>query len=300
MINVDKKLITILGIILVLSAAYVIIQKAILRQAPAPASFEAQRAFNDVAEQMALGPRTPGSAAHAEVIKYIQSELQSAGWKVTLQETTLQDHPIQNILAFRNPATGPVTILGAHYDSRLKADRDADSFLATLPVPGANDGASGVAVLLELARVMPVSSSQNVWLVFFDAEDQGDLPGWNWILGSRAFVAGLTQPVKQAVIIDMIGDKNLNIYREKSSTPGLVDVLWSAADTLGYAQYFINSDKYSILDDHTPFLEAGIPAVDIIDFDYPYWHTAADLEDKVSPDSLKIVGDTLLAWLNTR
>lgn len=300
MINVDKKLITILGIILVLSAAYVIIQKAILRQAPAPASFEAQRAFNDVAEQMALGPRTPGSAAHAEVIKYIQSELQSAGWKVTLQETTLQDHPIQNILAFRNPATGPVTILGAHYDSRLKADRDADSFLATLPVPGANDGASGVAVLLELARVMPVSSSQNVWLVFFDAEDQGDLPGWNWILGSRAFVAGLTQPVKQAVIIDMIGDKDLNIYREKSSTPGLVDVLWSAADTLGYAQYFINSDKYSILDDHTPFLEAGIPAVDIIDFDYPYWHTAADLEDKVSPDSLKIVGDTLLAWLNTR
>ncbi len=300
MINVDKKLITILGIILVLSAAYVIIQKAILRQAPAPASFEAQRAFNDVAEQMALGPRTPGSAAHAEVIKYIQSELQSAGWKVTLQETTLQDHPIQNILAFRNPATGPVTILGAHYDSRLKADRDADSFLATLPVPGANDGASGVAVLLELARVMPVSSSQNVWLVFFDAEDQGDLPGWNWILGSRAFVAGLTQPVKQAVIIDMIGDKNLNIYREKSSTPGLVDVLWSAADNLGYAQYFINSDKYSILDDHTPFLEAGIPAVDIIDFDYPYWHTAADLEDKVSPDSLKIVGDTLLAWLNTR
>lgn len=300
MINVDKKLITILGIILVLSAAYVIIQKAILRQAPAPASFEAQRAFNDVAEQMALGPRTPGSAAHAEVIKYIQSELQSAGWKVTLQETTLQDHPIQNILAFRNPATGPVTILGAHYDSRLKADRDADSFLATLPVPGANDGASGVAVLLELARVMPVSSSKNVWLVFFDAEDQGDLPGWNWILGSRAFVAGLTQPVKQAVIIDMIGDKNLDIYREKSSTPGLVDVLWSAADTLGYAQYFINSDKYSILDDHTPFLEAGIPAVDIIDFDYPYWHTAADLEDKVSPDSLKIVGDTLLAWLNTR
>ncbi|MEN6570485.1 MAG: M28 family peptidase [Anaerolineaceae bacterium] len=300
MINVDKKLITILGIILVLSAAYVIIQKAILRQAPAPASFEAQRAFNDVAEQMALGPRTPGSAAHAEVIKYIQSELQSAGWKVTLQETTLQDHPIQNILAFRNPATGPVTILGAHYDSRLKADRDADSFLATLPVPGANDGASGVAVLLELARVMPVSSSQNVWLVFFDAEDQGDLPGWNWILGSRAFVAGLTQPVKQAVIIDMIGDKNLNIYREKSSTPGLVDVLWSAADNLGYAQYFINSDKYSILDDHTPFLEAGIPAVNIIDFDYPYWHTAADLEDKVSPDSLKIVGDTLLAWLNTR
>lgn len=300
MINVDKKLITILGIILVLSAAYVIIQKAILRQAPAPASFEAQRAFNDVAEQMALGPRTPGSAAHAEVIKYIQSELQSAGWKVTLQESTFQDHPIQNILAFRNPATGPVTVLGAHYDSRLKADRDADSFLATLPVPGANDGASGVAVLLELARVMPVSSSKNVWLVFFDAEDQGDLPGWNWILGSRAFVAGLTQPVKQAVIIDMIGDKNLDIYREKSSTPGLVDVLWSAADTLGYAQYFINSDKYSILDDHTPFLEAGIPAVDIIDFDYPYWHTAADLEDKVSPDSLKIVGDTLLAWLNTR
>lgn len=300
MIKVDKKLITILGIILVVSAAFVIIQKAALQQSPQPVSFDAQRAYNDVSEQMALGPRTPGSTAHAGVIQYIQTELKSAGWKVSLQETTFQDHPIQNIIAYRNPASGPLTILAAHYDSRLKADQDADPFLATLPVPGANDGASGVAVLLELARVMPESSSKDVQLVFFDAEDQGDLPGWNWILGSRAFVASLTQPVNQAVIIDMIGDKDLNIYREKSSTSTLVDAIWSAANRLGYAQYFINTKKYSMLDDHTPFLKAGIPAVDIIDFDYPYWHTAADLENKVSPDSLRIVGDTLLAWLNSR
>jgi Zn-dependent M28 family amino/carboxypeptidase len=297
LIKFDKRLMSILIILLALSGAFVILQGEMAKKAQTPATFDAQRAYNDVVEQMALGPRTPGSQAHADVIRYIQSELKSAGWKVTIQKSTFQGHEIQNIIASHGDTTEPATILGAHYDSRLKADRDADSFLTTLPVPGANDGASGVAVLLELSRVMPAQTANDVWLVFFDAEDQGDLPGWNWILGSKAFVSSLSHPVKQVVIVDMIGDRDLNIYREKSSTPQLVDAIWSSAADLAYAQYFIGATRINMLDDHTPFLEAGIPAADLIDFDYPYWHTAADLEDKVSAQSLKIVGDTLLDWL---
>jgi Zn-dependent M28 family amino/carboxypeptidase len=298
LIHFNNRLIIILAVILAASIAFVLIQEGLLITPAAPSAFDGQRALNDVSEQVSLGPRTPDSDAHAQVIEYIQAQLKAAGWTTTLQETTLQGHLIQNIVAKMGDSSDPVTVLGAHYDSRLKADQDPDPLLATQPVPGANDGASGVAVLLELARVLPEETASRVWLVFFDAEDQGDLPGWDWILGSTSFVQSLTHPVKQAVIVDMIGDKNLDIYRETSSTPQLVDATWSAASKLGYAQYFINEPKYKMLDDHTPFLEAGIPAVDLIDFDYPYWHTAADLEDKVSAQSLKIVGDTLLAWLD--
>jgi Zn-dependent M28 family amino/carboxypeptidase len=163
-------------------------------------------------------------------------------------------------------------------------------------VPGANDGASGVAVLLELARTLP-SDSVPVELVFFDAEDNGDLPGWEWLLGSRAYVAGLKTKPQAAVILDMIGDKDLNIYIENNSDPQLVNSIWAQAGALGFSQQFISKPKYSMLDDHTPFLEAGIPAVDIIDFDYPYWHTAADTADKVSAQSLQVVGQTIWSWV---
>lgn len=288
-------------VVLIFAVIAVSVFLVIQLQKPAPpAEFDSDRAYSDVLAQVALGPRTPGSQAHEDVVRYIQKELVSAGWKVTLQNLQFDGHEVKNVIATRSNSTQPATILGAHYDSRLLADQDVDPFLARQPVPGANDGASGVAVLLELARVMPSDLTSNVWLVFFDAEDQGDLPGWDWILGSQAFVSQLTQPVAQAVIVDMVGDQDLNLYREKSSDPSLVDALWSKASSLGYAQYFINTPKYTMLDDHTPFLNSNIPAVDIIDFDYPYWHTAADLPDRVSPHSLEIVGKTLLAWLSNK
>ncbi len=258
--------------------------------------FDAERAYSDVQAQIALGPRTPGSQAHGAAIQYIQSELEKAGWNVTIQALTYDGHEIQNIIAKRGDSANPI-IIGAHYDSRLAADQDSNPLLAAQPVPGANDGASGVAILLEMARVMPANSAHNVWLVFFDAEDQGELPAWDWILGSRAFVANLDRSVKSAVVVDMVSDKDLNIYREGASDPAMTSDIWSTAADLGYAHQFIDEGKYNILDDHLPFLQAGIPAVDIIDMDYPYWHTGADTADKVSPDSLKIVGDTLLAWL---
>ncbi len=205
-------------------------------------------------------------------------------------------HPIRNIIAKRGSGS-PWLIFGAHFDSRFVADNDPVIANQTLPVPGANDGASGVAVLLEMARVLPKNSDKQVWLVFFDAEDQGRIEGWDWILGSRAFSESLTGKPDAVVVVDMIGDADLNIYREKSSDKAITDSIWQTAAGLGYADNFINEEKYNILDDHLPFLELGIPAVDIIDFDYSYWHTLSDTQDHIWPQSLAVVGTTLLTWL---
>jgi Zn-dependent M28 family amino/carboxypeptidase len=163
-------------------------------------------------------------------------------------------------------------------------------------VPGANDGASGVAVLLELARTLPEDISP-VWLVFFDAEDNGRIEGWDWILGSRAFVEEVPVSPQAVVIVDMVGDADLNLYYELNSDETIRTEIWNTAAALGYGNIFIQTGKHSMLDDHTPFLEKGIPAVDIIDFDYPYWHTTEDTLDKVSTESLGAVGDTLWHWL---
>lgn len=262
-------------------------------------AFDADRAYQDVLAQMEFGPRTPGSDAHDQTIQYIRQELIEAGWSVELQELTYQDHPIQNIIARRGSGS-PLIVLGAHYDSRMAADRDPDQDKRVLPVPGANDGASGVAVLLELSRTIPKEIQGQIWLSFFDAEDQGNLPGWDWILGSRAFLTQLEQRPDAVVIVDMIGDSDLAVYQEKNSNPALSAEIWQTADDLSYAEFFIPMEKYSILDDHTPFLEIGIPAVDLIDFDYPYYHTTEDTADKVSADSLKVVGEILLEWLSSK
>jgi glutaminyl-peptide cyclotransferase len=263
---------------------------------PTKQEFNADRAYADVKAQLAFGFRIPGSDAHQKTVDYISTELKKAGWQVEIQETTYQNHPVQNIIAKRAESTSPI-ILGAHYDTRMIADNDPDPALQSQPVPGANDGASGVAVLLETARVLP-AENKNVWLVFFDTEDQGRIPGWNWILGSTAFAESLKVKPQAVVVIDMIGDSNLNIYREQSSDAVLKDQIWQTASDLGYAANFISEEKYNMVDDHTPFLDKGIPAVDLIDFDYPYWHTTADTADKVSPASLGIVGNTLLSWLS--
>jgi Zn-dependent M28 family amino/carboxypeptidase len=265
------------------------------------ASFQEERAYQDVINQVSFGPRTPGSAAHAQIIDFIRRELQEAGWQSEIQKTRSGGHEVRNIIARREDqeeAVAPWIILGAHYDSRLLADRDPDPEKQTQPVPGANDGASGVAVLLELARVLPADLDKRVWLVFFDGEDNGRIPGWDWILGSRAFVQALEGRPEAAVIVDMVGDADLNITLEQNSDPQLAAQIWQAAEELGYGDRIVEAPGPRILDDHVPFLEAGIPAVDMIDFDYPYWHTSEDTVDKVAPESLQAVGDTLLAWLN--
>jgi Zn-dependent M28 family amino/carboxypeptidase len=257
--------------------------------------FEGERAYADVLAQMAIGPRPAGSEAHARTVDWLVESLASAGWRTEVQELDIEGRTVRNVIA-RRGAGSEWVILGAHYDTRLLADQDPDAARRTEPVPGANDGASGVAVLLELARVLPRDLEKEIWLVFFDAEDNGRIPGWDWILGSRAFVDALDGRPTAAVIVDMVGDADLQLYYEQNSDPDLRADIWATAAWLGYDQ-FIPEPKFSMLDDHTPFLEAGIPAVDIIDFDYPYWHTTADTADKISAESLEAVGATLLAWL---
>lgn len=262
--------------------------------------FDGKRAYDHVLNQTAFGARIPGSDAHAQTRAYIRTTLEKAGWTVEEQEFESFGHRGYNIVARRSEDSPGRILLGAHYDSRIQADHDPDVDKRDQAVSGANDGASGVAVLLELGRTIP-PEVDDVWLVFFDLEDNGRLPTWDWILGSRAFVNGYALNDTEAVIIlDMIGDANLNIYLEKNSDPDIRASIWRQAKRLGYEEYFINEEKFAMLDDHTPFLEAGIPAVDVIDFDYPYWHTSEDTDDKVSAQSLEIVGETILTWLRNR
>jgi glutaminyl-peptide cyclotransferase len=258
--------------------------------------FDGARAFSNVQYQVSLGPRIPGSVAHDEIVKWMQKNLEQYGWTVQIQSTASGGHPIENVIAKRGNGTALI-ILGAHYDSRLLSDQDPNTSLRQTPVPGANDGASGVAVLMEIARSLPRNLGYQTWLVFFDAEDNGDIPGWDWLLGSQVFVSNLTIHPDKVVVIDMIGDANLNIYKERNSNVDITNSIWAEADSLGFSSSFIGQYKYSMLDDHTPFLNAGIPAIDIIDFDYPYWHTTQDTPDKVSANSLLIVGKTLWYWL---
>jgi Zn-dependent M28 family amino/carboxypeptidase len=265
-------------------------------QEAGPVEFDGARALADAQTQVAFGPRTPGSPGHAKVQAWMRAELESAGWIVEIQTSEMLGHPVENIVAKRSNEA-PQIILGAHYDTRFFADNDPNPALRSEPVPGANDGASGVSVLLGLARSLPADSVP-VWLVFFDAEDNGRIQGWDWILGSRAFVKQNPVAPRAVVVVDMVGDADLNLYLEQNSNVTLRTEIWNVAAKLGYDKQFIQTPKYSMEDDHTPFLEAGIPAVDIIDFDYPYWHTTQDTPDKLSAESFKAVGETLLNWIS--
>ncbi len=266
--------------------------------------FDGLRALELVEAQLAFGPRTPGSRGHAAMQAWARDELDRAGWQVEVQEGVQGGQAFQNLVARRSTLTeeAPWVILGAHYDTRFESDRDPEPEKRGTPVPGANDGASGVAVLMELARALPAESPMDIWIVLFDSEDNGGFEGWDWILGSRGFVQALPQlaPDRKpdaVVVVDMVGDADLNIFLERNSDPALSGQIWDTAASLGYGEQFIRQPKYAMIDDHRPFLQAGIPAVLLIDFDYPHWHTTGDTLDKVSAESLQAVGETLLAWL---
>jgi Zn-dependent M28 family amino/carboxypeptidase len=206
------------------------------------------------------------------------------------------DTPARNLIARANIGVGPIIIVGAHYDTRRRADQD--EVQPEAPVPGANDGASGVAVLLELARVLDLATVPNeIWLAFFDAEDNGRLDGWEWIAGSTYMAANLTVEPESMILVDMVGDADQQFYFDNNSDVELNARVWTVAAQLGYGDHFIPLPKYTMTDDHIPFRDRGIPAIDIIDFDYPYWHTTEDTADKVSAESLERVGRTLEAVL---
>lgn len=261
--------------------------------------FDGKRAYDHVVAQANFGPRITGTPPSLETGDYILRHLKQSGWTAEFQPFTYKGTPARNVIARANVGKGPIIILGAHYDTRKRADRDKDR--PTDPVPGANDGASGTAVILELSRSLdPDRVPHEIWLALFDAEDNGDLDDWGWIVGSSHMADRLGDVQPQAMIlVDMVGDRFQQLYFERNSDPALSAQIWETAARLGYRQQFIPVPRWALLDDHIPFVRRNIPSVNIIDFDYPYWHTTADTADKVSAESLHRVGRTLETFLET-
>lgn len=267
------------------------------------AEFDAARAYDHVKKLVALGPHPSGSEAIKKAQDYIENELKSFGLKVSGDafngETPRGTVPMKNIIAeLRGEKPGIVLITG-HYDTKLQA-----GFV------GANDGGSSAAAVLETARVLSKTKPEyTLWFVLFDGEeavvDWNAMDGKDNTYGSRHLASklkadGTLNRVKALVLFDMIGDKDLDIKREGESTRWMVDAIWKTAHALGYQKYFLNSEQY-ISDDHLPFRDAGVPVVDLIDFNYgpqhSYWHTNLDTLDKISGESIKVVGDVLIQTL---
>jgi Peptidase family M28 len=271
--------------------------------------FDEHSSFSYLEKQMEFGPRVPGSRGHLQCRDWLVSELEKYSSRVVKQDFKHHDlrldttRVMTNIIASFNLQSRHRLLLCAHWDSRPFADQD-EGENAKLPVPGANDGASGVAVLLEIARLMHDDKPQvGVDIVLFDGEDYG--PEGNldeYFLGSRYFAKNLgTYKPKYGILLDMVGDAQLNLpieYHSKRYAGLIVNKVWDAAAKLGYSE-FEKRVGPAISDDHIQLNQAGIPCVDIIDFQYPdkfhkYWHTLEDTADKCSPQSLKVVGQTLL------
>ncbi len=279
-----------------------------VQQAPA---FDGARAYALLKAQTSFGPRVPETAAHQQCLEYLQQQLQATAAAVNLQSFT---HPgydgatlhLTNLIASFNLQAKTRILLVAHWDSRPRADEDPDPKKRSLPIPGANDGASGVAILLEIARHLKTTPpAVGVDMLLVDGEDygkEGDTP--NYLLGARYFADHLPPGFQPAfgILLDMVGDRQLEIPKEPYSmkyAPDIVDLVWSTAHSLGVSQ-FTDDVQGWVTDDHLPLNEAGIKTIDLIDFNYPdssnrYWHTTEDTPDKCSPESLEAVGKVLMA-----
>ena len=271
--------------------------------------FNGQTAFSYVERQMAAGPRIPNTAGHRQIGDWLLAELRKRADTVVVQEIRHVTHRgdtlhLRNFFArFRPQATERVLFL-AHWDTRPTADRAENLGQQRMPVPGASDGASGVAVLLGVADALKAKPPANgVDLLFADGEDYGDFADTNDVLiGSRWFAAHQPpgyQPLF-AVLFDMVGDKDLQIFEEGNSVafaPEVVQRVWKTAADVGHERQFVPSVRHTLTDDHVSLQKVGIHAIDVVDFDYPYWHTTEDTIDKVSAGSLQIVGDVAVALI---
>lgn len=266
--------------------------------------FNGARAYDHVKAQVAFGPRSVGSEALRRTGEYITSYLESQGWRTWEELTYFRDTAVRNILAQKETPNSddlPTLMLGAHYDTRPYADRDPDPAHRLQPILGANDGASGAAVLLEFARVYdPAQSRANVVLAFFDGEDKGNIDGWPFSVGADAVAGPWADRLSAMILVDMVGDSDQRFYFEGQSDKALSEQIWAIAADMGYSEYFVPQRGYSLVDDHIPFIQRGVPAIDIIDFDYPHWHTLQDTTDKVSAPSLERVGRVLLGYLYSK
>jgi hypothetical protein len=266
-------------------------------QRPAAVPFEGARAFEHVKALVAIGPRPAGSAGAGKTRDYIRKQLTALGFTVVDQpfdaRTPLGTVRMVNVRATLGPAGSSRLIIAGHYDTKLFKD---------ITFVGANDGGSSTAFLIELARVLAGRPpAMPVELLFLDGEEAVvEWQGEDNTYGSRHYVRtavkdGSLKQIGALVLVDMIGDRDLRLKRETNSTDWLTEIIWSRARALGRTQFV--DDSTPILDDHMPFVEAGVPAVDIIDLEYPDWHQPTDTLDKVSADSLQVVGEVLLAAL---
>jgi glutaminyl-peptide cyclotransferase len=268
---------------------------------------DGDKAFNYLLDQVNMGPRYIGTDAHILCGDYIKDKLSKFTDRVEEQNFTEKykgkDVECRNIIAFFSGNKSAKTFLiGAHYDTRPIANMDKDPTKWKEPILGANDGASGVAVLLSIAESLSkIKPERNIILVFFDAEDLGNIDGLNFCLGSSYFAKNAAKyQINYGIVVDMIGDADLLIYKEFSSMSNaseLVSAVWKAAWMEGYNSIFSSKIKYDIYDDHFPLNQAGIPSIDIIDFEYPPWHTTSDLPDKCSAESLVVIGNSLLNFI---
>ncbi len=290
------------------------------KQAPAAQSqsvaspvpdFDGRRAYDFLVTQTRFGPRNPGSAGHRNCLNYLQSELQSAAEAVNTQSFTVAGYnketlKLTNVIASFNLKATTRILLLAHWDTRPRADNDPDPKKRDALILGANDGASGVAVLLESAHHLKLRPPQvGVDLLFVDGEDYGkEGDAQYYLLGAKHFAKHLPPGFVPSfgILLDMIGDKQLEIPKDRYSlefAPEIVELVWSTARDLGISQFSDNLARGWTTDDHVPLNQAGIKTIDLIDFEYPdssnrFWHSVQDTPDKCSAESLEAVGTVLM------
>ena len=279
--------------------------------APGRGAFDAALADSLVGRQVAFGARVPGTEAHAQALEWMTGYLRERADSVTLvpfahitqQGDTLR---LSNVWATFAPEASSRILLTAHWDSRPVAEKAGDPAARAMPTPGANDGASGVAVLLALAdHLARTPPGIGVDILLTDGEDWGYDPETyatdidDMLLGARHFAA--THPDYRplfGILLDMVGEPNARFLWEQNSlelAPEVARRVWEVADELGYREYFVQEVGPAVTDDHVILNQAGIRTIDIIDFDYPHWHTPEDTPDKVAAATLGVVGDVLLA-----
>ena len=272
---------------------------------------DAARALEYVRTQLDFGPRVPGTEGHRRMAAWLDSLLRTRADTVIVQawDHTAVDGtvlPMRNLVARFDLAATDRLLFLAHWDTRPRADA-AGSSDPNAPVPGANDGASGVAVLLAMADALKAAPPGiGVDLLFVDGEDYGDFGvGRDVLIGSR-YYAGNPMPGPKprfAVLFDMVGDRDLQIYQEGNSltgAPRVVELVWRVAGEIGYRAQFPAEPRHTVTDDHVPLQQAGFQAIDLIDFDYPWWHTPEDTFDKVSAESLKAVAEVGMALVRRK
>ena len=277
---------------------------------PPPTGFDAARAFTKLEQLVEQGHRYYGAPGRGAALDRLESELRAVSDGVEREDFDVvepvsgQTYTLTNLTARLWPEAQPRIVLGSHFDTRLWAEEDPDPARRAEPIPGANDGSSGVAVLLEVARVLrsrPAAPALGIDLVLFDGEEFGRPGRGGYCKGSEAWAAGARRRYPGAlpaagVVLDMVCDKDLTFKREPLSdrmARPLADRLW-AKGAARRPDVFLDTRWPGINDDHMPLQRVGIPAILVIDFDYPAWHTHADTLDQCAPESLAAIGDALI------